>query len=305
MAKDIPVTEILAQVKAGNPDATAAIANHFWEAARNIALRSLDPRVGRAVSGSDIANAALRSVLSNVSKPESHIDDRAAFFYLLRKAVKRKAASAGRRETADKRDVRRRVPLPMDRTTGRPRQRPSGEDQLVQQREQSAVARVEADELAEDVGALLKRESDEIKQRVKVLGIMRWLDANEVLSVLAIEFPDKRLPSRSTIHVMIRETREKLPAALANYRNQKRRAETPATRTLQENTHEAKKKVSGAVPKEYGELVRLRAQRKNVPKKRGTNASQEISEKSGKKGSQKGGKKRPTQGRKKSRKSGD
>jgi hypothetical protein len=256
----------------------------------------------RVVTGSDVANAALRSVLKNVSKPDSQIRDRAAFYHLLRKVVKRKAASAFRRETADMRDVRRQVPLPMDGPMRRPRQRPGGADDLVQRRERSAAERAEGKELAEDVDRLLMREPDEIKRRVKILGIMHWLQANEILRVLAIEFPGKPLPSRSAVHVMTRETRNDLPAALAKYWKQKRH-EAPTTQTLSKGIHETKKTRGTALPEEYAELVRPRKQRDKTSKT-AKNASQKNGKKSDTKRSAKVGKKSPAQGRKKVRKRG-
>lgn len=206
MADKVPVSEILERVKGGDSDAETALVEHFWAETRQIALRELNryPAGVRHFEGaSDIANAALKSALSYVGKDASNVDNQSQFYTLLRTVIKRKVIDAARHES---RNVSRRVDIGDLDVEGREKTPPEA---LSARELEDRLAR-----LAEQVATLLEREEDETKRMIGVLGVLRFYSASQIQEALASAFPDRKVPAKATIHVLLRAIRMRLAKEL-------------------------------------------------------------------------------------------
>jgi DNA-directed RNA polymerase specialized sigma24 family protein len=200
MAREPQVTDLLRKVKSGERDAADVIVMHFWEAARREAHKHLSAAVRRFQSGSDIANAALRSALSYLQKPMSAVKDRDEFENLVLDIVRKHAKDAGRRATAEKRNVGRQQSLP--------------EEDVVQGHARLADELAVAKELGERIEQILMEEPDKLKQAISRLGIIKHLDPPEILDALKSSPKGAPVPSLRTIQVCVKDAKDRLAAAL-------------------------------------------------------------------------------------------
>lgn len=197
MADEVPVTDLLAKLK-GSEEAESALANYFWELARQIAFRQLSELPGgvqQFASPSDIANAALRSALSHVAKGDSKVKDRDEFAKLIATIAMRKSISAARHETAGGRDVHRRASL----------EGYEGDDRAQSPPEVAALK-----ESAERVMVLLLQEQDEKRRIASVLGIVQEYSAKDIQEALTSSYPGEKAPSVSAITVWVRDRRQQV-----------------------------------------------------------------------------------------------
>jgi len=249
--KQQPITDLLQQAKSGNRAAANAIVSHFWAAARQAARRNLTAAVRRFQSESDLANAALRSAISELKKPHSAFASRDEFEHLIRKIIDRKKTSAKRHVLAEKRDARRTKAFDEDlpekeNNDGKARAR-----RAVHERRDSTVAQVIAEELAQRVADIVNREPDGAKRSIATLGVIERLEPTEISNVLAA--------GGTTVF---------------------------ALRTIQKTMQNAKEKVAKALRADYGELLPPKSPKKSdkdTSKKGTTNAGTRRSKKASKK----------------------
>lgn len=192
-----PVTQLLEKVKSGDRDAADEIVRNFWESARHAAHRHLTAAVRRFQSASDIANAALRSALSELAKPNNTFPNRDAFERLVLKIVHRKRKSAARYALAEGRDVRRTM---------------KGGDEFSRVADTSAENLVEAEHLGRRIIEILKREPDPLRRDIAIAGIHKGAQPTEIVRELAVF--GGRAPALRTVQAIIQDAKRKLADAL-------------------------------------------------------------------------------------------
>jgi hypothetical protein len=195
------VTSLLEKAKVGDQDAADDIVRHFWEAARRAARRHLTSCARKFEGESDIANAALRSALSELSKPKTVFRSRDDFEGLIVDIVRKKSTSAMRHALAAK----RREPV-------------DAELELLFQAKRRKEARetpvnlAMADELGERVVDFLKQESNPVKQSVGILGIVEQLGTEDILQ--SFRSTGATPPATRTVQKYVEHTRRSLADAL-------------------------------------------------------------------------------------------
>jgi predicted DNA-binding protein (UPF0251 family) len=220
MSNRQPITDLLQKAKSGDRNAANEIIRHFWESARQAARRNLQAAVRRYKSGSDIANAALRSAISELEKAKSAFASRDEFENLILKIVDRKKKSATRHVLAEKRDARRtkafddKLSMTDDDD---PKKRVHGD---VREQRDTTVESVLAEELAQRVADIVNTEPDPARLAIAEMGVIQRLEPTEISSALAAGG-----------------------------------TKVFALRTIQKIVQDAKKKVARALREEYGELV--------------------------------------------------
>lgn len=201
MVDEQPITELLKKAKSGDREATDKIIQHLWTAARLEAEKNLAAGVRRFKRGSDVANDALRSALSNLAKPLSSFSSREKFEHFVLKIVKRKAKSVGRGERAQKRDEsRRRI------TTG------DMADIIAKKNEPTAPELAICAELGKRITAILEEEPDSERKSIALMGIIQHLSPG----IIQRELISSGAPARAirTIQKTIQEAKERLAGVL-------------------------------------------------------------------------------------------
>jgi hypothetical protein len=184
----------LAKAKEGDQDSMTKLVEHFWEIARDMALRELakyPAGVRQFASASDIANEALKSALSYVGEADSEVANANQFNKLLRTVISFAVIDKARQAS---REVEHRVGM--------------GDD--VKGRELSPDEEAMFREHAERITKSLGSEPDPVKRMVGMLGVLKQLTAREIQLALAIAFPGEPPPAISTIHVWLRDIRDRL-----------------------------------------------------------------------------------------------
>lgn len=197
------ISDLLKRAKSGERVAADAIVQHFWEVARREAEKHLSARIRRFQSGSDIANAALRSALSYLGKPKTTVRSKDEFENLVLGIVRRKAASAARHERAGLRDERRRDGLPEDMP-----------DDLMAKKGPTVPQLSLAKELGERISKLLMQEPDEQKKAIGLMGIVSGLSTNEIREALSSSKSGAAVPAVRTIQKCVEDAKRKLASSL-------------------------------------------------------------------------------------------
>jgi hypothetical protein len=206
MRDEVPITDLLGKVRSGDRDALTKLTEHFWDQARQIALSDLvkyPVGVREYAGGSIIGIEALRSALSYVGSRDQEVENRNEFNRLLRAFIRNKIADVARHES-----------------TGINRQTELGEEEP-EGREQEPIEKLIDEETEEQLKTLAKRVTDlihetkdEIEWMVGDLGVLKFYSASQIRKALASAFPDRKLPSISAIHVMLRRIRKRLAREL-------------------------------------------------------------------------------------------
>lgn len=234
MANKQQITELLKRVPSEDEEAEDVIVKHFWEVARRVAHKNLSARLRRFRSGSEIANAALRSALSYLGKSKSAFKSRDEFEDLVLDIVRKKAKDAGRRGTAKKRDVRKQVDLPEG---GVPHAGGDLADELAM-----------AEELAERIEAFFMQEPDEERQLIVRLAIESHLRPIEILQVLASS--ELGVPGRSlrSVQAIVQEAMDRLADTLRDEYGELRPPKKSAVKARKKTSGTASRKNVGRAP---------------------------------------------------------
>lgn len=207
MPSDPPISELLGQWKSGDDAAAREIANHFWTTAYGAIKGNLNRGLQNVVDRSDLANAALRSALSHVAKPDSAVGDRDEFQNWLLLICRRKAKSAQRHALAQRRDDRRTEELAAQQADNL--QGAAKRDKQV-----TAEELLEAKELGERLAKLMLEEQDELKREAVILGIFLDCSASEIRDALLRSFPDSKPRAIRTIQSWVSAEQHRLQKAL-------------------------------------------------------------------------------------------
>ena len=176
-----------------------AIANAFFEEARRYAESRIQQKFKASFSGSDIANAAIKSALSEVAKGRIANASSEEFRRLLFKIVRTKVADQIRHHDRSMRSPRHTVDLDPELT-------PS-------QASTDPTVKAVLDELsANAVVKLLQRHEGEGKNPLRLyiaaMGTLYDITAGDILSALKENFPASEVPARRTIEKQRKEDRE-------------------------------------------------------------------------------------------------
>jgi hypothetical protein len=206
MPDDVPITDLLGRVQAGDRDALTKLTEHFWQLARQTALRDLSKYpvgVREYAGGSIIGIEALRSALRYVGRSDKVVADRNQFYKLLRAVIRNKIVNIARYES---RGNFRWVNLGEEEFAGRELE---PVEKLVRKETEDRLAK-----LAQRVTELIRETKDEIELVVGELGVLRFYSARQIREALISAYPDRKPPSISAIHVMLRRIRKRLAREL-------------------------------------------------------------------------------------------
>ena len=201
MAIERRITSLLQHAKGGDRDAADEIARHFWEAARRAAKRHLASCCRQLEGDSDIANAALRSALSELTKPKTTFRTRDDFEGLIVTIVRKKSTSSMRHALAEK----RRGPEQAERKELASR---SGEKEA----SGTPVNLAMAAELGKWVENFLNQEPNPIKRSVGLMGILDELEPQEILQ--ALRSSKGHVPSLRFVQKHLQITKERIADGL-------------------------------------------------------------------------------------------
>jgi hypothetical protein len=195
------ISVLIGKASQGDADSINQLAMHFWEVARRAADKRLSQQMKRRVGASDIANAGLRSALSHLTHGDSTIRSRTDLEGCVRAFVIAKAKTAGRKERAKKRDVRRDTSLDACPIVS-----------------EKAAARVkeELGECARRVNDLICQHYEGRKQKAILLGIIYDFTPREIVELLDKEplADGERNWKVSSITTFLRSAREWLKEAV-------------------------------------------------------------------------------------------
>lgn len=209
MSKELSVTRFLHASKSGDEDANTKIVQYFWERAKRAALKNWNWQDLRHVSGSDIAGTALRNALKVIQDPKSEVTNRDDFLGLVIVIARRKAISELRRETAKKRRGKHiSIDAVDDESTGGRGARVARE---LASSEPTPPELIAAEELGGWFEKRLRKERDQVKRIVCILGVIKKYTGPEILNILhAADLPKKSLPDERTIQFWVKEMRDRL-----------------------------------------------------------------------------------------------
>lgn len=195
------ISVLIGKASQGDADSINQLAMHFWEVARRAADKRLSQQMKRRVGASDVANAGLRSALSHLTHGDSTVRSRTDFEGYVRAFVIAKAKTAGRRERAKKRDVRRDTSL---------------DTCPIVSEKAAAQVKEEIGERARRVEQLICEHYKGRKQKVILWGIIYQYTPSEIVELLDKEplAPGERNWKISSITTFLRSAREWLKEAV-------------------------------------------------------------------------------------------
>jgi len=200
MALAPQITELLKKVQSGERDAADAIVEHFWNMARREAHKNLSKAIRRFKSGSDIANAALRSALSYLGNPKAVVRNRDDFEDLVLDIVRKHSKDAGRRATAKKRSIGRQRGLP--------------DEDVIAGRTELVDDLAMANELGRRIEAILMEEPDDGRLAISRMGIIGHMEPSQIREELSSSAKGRDVPALRTIQIYIQEAKDRVALAL-------------------------------------------------------------------------------------------